>query len=95
MSLHGGRITHTETPPSFRHTIKFCTVLNNTTVNIIEEQKYLVSATMESLYGSLKQDRMLSEKDANAKTPKITLRLFLYVPEAEEVNKISILHTVV
>jgi len=45
---------------------------------------------MESLYGNLKQDRMLSEKDANAKTPEITLCLFLYVPEpeAEEVNKI-------
>jgi hypothetical protein len=55
---------------------------------MIEEQKYLVSATMESLYGNLKQDRMLSEKDANAKTPRITLRLFLYVPQAEEVNKI-------
>ncbi|KAG2132066.1 kinase-like domain-containing protein [Suillus clintonianus] len=71
------------------HTIKFCTVLNNTTVNMIEEQKYLVSATMESLYGNLKQDRMLSEKDANAKTPKITLRLFLYVPETDEDNDIQ------
>ncbi|KAG1784641.1 uncharacterized protein HD556DRAFT_1314926 [Suillus plorans] len=71
------------------HTIKFCTVLNNTTVNMIEEQKYLVSATMESLYGNLKQDRMLSEKDGNAKTPKITLRLFLYVPKAEEDNDIQ------
>ncbi|KAG2057081.1 hypothetical protein BDR06DRAFT_1005511 [Suillus hirtellus] len=41
---------------------------------------------MESLYRNLKQDHMLSEKDANAKTPKITLHLFLYVPEAEEDN---------
>ena len=57
---------------------------------MIEEQKYLVSATMESLYGNLKQDRMLSEKDANAKTPKITLRMFLYVPQAEEVSKICL-----
>jgi len=52
---------------------------------MIDEQKYLVSVTMESLYGNLKQDRMLSEKDASAKTPRITLRLFLYVPD--EVNE--------
>ncbi|KAG1717723.1 hypothetical protein EDB19DRAFT_1652581 [Suillus lakei] len=67
------------------HRVKYCTVLNNTTVNMIEEQRYLAApATMETLYGKLKQDRMLSDKDASAKTPRITLRMFLYVPEEPE-----------
>ncbi|KAG2034482.1 hypothetical protein BDR03DRAFT_984342 [Suillus americanus] len=58
------------------HNIKFCTVLNGTTVNLIDP-KYLVEATVESLYGKLKQDQMLSDKDATVKTPRITLCLFL------------------
>ncbi|KAG1732368.1 hypothetical protein EDB19DRAFT_2005128 [Suillus lakei] len=67
------------------HRVKYCTVLNNTTVNMIEEQRYLAApATMETLYGKLKQDRMLSDKDASAKTPRITLHMFLYVPEEPE-----------
>jgi len=64
-------------------------VLTNATVNMIEEQKYLAApATMETLYGKLRQDRMLSDKDASAKTTRIILRMFLYVPE--EVNKIYV-----
>ncbi|KAG1752818.1 hypothetical protein EDB19DRAFT_1903207 [Suillus lakei] len=67
------------------HRIKYCTVLTNTTVNMIKEQKYLAApATMETLYGKLKQDRMLSDKDVSAKTPRITLHMFLYVPEEPE-----------
>ncbi|KAG2053840.1 hypothetical protein BDR06DRAFT_1008438 [Suillus hirtellus] len=67
------------------HRIKYCTVLTNATVNMIEEQKYLAAlATMETLYGKLRQDRMLSDKDASAKTPRITLRMFMYVPEEPE-----------
>ncbi|KAG1725926.1 hypothetical protein EDB19DRAFT_1833624 [Suillus lakei] len=55
------------------HRIKYCMVLNNTAINLVEEHKYLVGATMDSLYGKLKQDRMVLEKDASAKTPRITL----------------------
>ncbi|KAG2033286.1 hypothetical protein BDR03DRAFT_985126 [Suillus americanus] len=64
--------------------IKYCTVLNNTAVNLVEEHKYLVGATMDTLYGKLKHDRMLSEKDSSSKTPRITLRMFLYVPDEPE-----------
>ncbi|KAG2144453.1 uncharacterized protein EDB93DRAFT_1251689 [Suillus bovinus] len=67
------------------HRIKYCMVLTNATVNMIEEQKYLAApATMETLYRKLRQDRMLSDKDASAKTPRITLCMFLYVPEEPE-----------
>ncbi|KAG1741931.1 hypothetical protein EDB19DRAFT_1971127 [Suillus lakei] len=66
------------------HRVKYCTVLNNTTVNMIEEQRYLAApATMETLYRKLKQDRMLSDKHVSAKTPRIMLCMFLYVPEEE------------
>ncbi|KAG2034842.1 hypothetical protein BDR03DRAFT_1013017 [Suillus americanus] len=65
--------------------VKYYTVLNNTTVNMIEEQKYLVAlATMETLYRKLKQDRMLSDKDASVKILRITLCMILYVPEEPE-----------
>ncbi|KAG2118658.1 uncharacterized protein F5147DRAFT_647816 [Suillus discolor] len=36
--------------------IKYCMVLNNTVVNLVEEHKYLVEATMDSLYGCIGKD---------------------------------------
>ncbi|KAF9229379.1 hypothetical protein BS17DRAFT_762998 [Gyrodon lividus] len=68
------------------HTITYCSVVGGVTVHTINTQTYVASATMESLYGKLKVNRMLSDKDATAKT----LKMFLYMPPDEADDDIQI-----